>query len=272
MKTKFFIFIMQIFCMLCLFANLQAANTPVLYNNNDKNSILHLKLVNNQPFKVILDNKDYEDVHTTYNIKDLESGRHLLVIAKLVKQEGTKRVFEIVFKDHIFINDHAEIFAYLNQNNKYVVFKEINLKSLNNPQNPYLQELAEQQPYNPASPPSPIAAMPPPANVQQPPMAMNQMPAPEFENLLQTIKNKNFDEERLNITQQVIGNNQKINTEQLRQLLQVFSFEKTKVQTAKYCYPYLTDTQNFYLTYNDLKFGNSITELTQFANNFAKKP
>ena len=91
-------------------------------------------------------------------------------------------------------------------------------------------------------------------------MPMNNM---DFEDAKRTISASNFDETRLSTSKQIISSNC-MNTNQITALLQLFSFEASKLDFAKYAYTYCLDRNNYYKVGNAFTFEGSKTELTNY--------
>lgn len=89
------------------------------------------------------------------------------------------------------------------------------------------------------------------------------MNAATFQRFLESVRNESFDNTRINIARQVIGAN-RISTEQLRQLLPLFSFEENKLEVAKYAYAYTTDPNNYFSVADSFGFSTSKDELMRY--------
>ncbi len=90
------------------------------------------------------------------------------------------------------------------------------------------------------------------------PMDMN-----AFNMLKQSIMNASFESTKKDIVHQAIAQ-QYFTAVQLRDLLQLFSFESTKVEVAKLAYPHVLDKQNIYSIYDVFSFNSSISQLSRF--------
>jgi hypothetical protein len=86
-----------------------------------------------------------------------------------------------------------------------------------------------------------------------------------FAALKQSIARASFESTRLDIARQVIAK-QYITAVQLRELLQLFTFESSKVEFAKFAYPQVIDRQNIFTIYDAFTFNSSISELSRYFN------
>ncbi len=89
------------------------------------------------------------------------------------------------------------------------------------------------------------------------------MRGPDFDDARNTLKNEGFDETRLDLAKQVISTNC-VNTTQIASLCQLFSFEASKLELAKYAYDHCTDPNNYFKISNIFSFSSSKTELSNY--------
>ena len=87
----------------------------------------------------------------------------------------------------------------------------------------------------------------------------------DFDALHNTIANQSFDQTRLSIAKQAIQNRM-LNTQQVADLMRLFTFESTKLDFAKYAYNYTCDKDRYYVINNEFTFSSSIDELVNYIN------
>ncbi len=98
---------------------------------------------------------------------------------------------------------------------------------------------------------------------------MNNMPcatpmtARDFEDALKIIRAESFDETRLNIAKQVMANNC-LNTSQIVSICNLFSFEKNKLDFAKFAYGYCSEQRNYFRVNQVFNFDASKQELNNY--------
>lgn len=92
------------------------------------------------------------------------------------------------------------------------------------------------------------------------------MSSRSFEQLKQTIRRESFDEGKMNITKTAVRN-QWVSTNQVMELLGLFSFDGSKLDIAKYLYQYASDPDNYYQVANVFGFSSSRTELLRYIEN-----
>ncbi|MCS7074878.1 MAG: DUF4476 domain-containing protein, partial [Bacteroidia bacterium] len=89
------------------------------------------------------------------------------------------------------------------------------------------------------------------------------VPANQFEQMKTTIRTKSFEDSKVTIAKQVINNNC-LTVSQVREIMNLFSFEGTKLDFAKYAYQFTYDLNNYYLLNDAFTFESSITELDEY--------
>ncbi len=86
------------------------------------------------------------------------------------------------------------------------------------------------------------------AAVAEPAMAPDR-----FESLLKAMEGSNFDEAKLQVVREAATHN-RFSVEQVKQVMERFSFADGKVQAARALYPRLVDPENFFQVYELLPF------------------
>jgi hypothetical protein len=81
--------------------------------------------------------------------------------------------------------------------------------------------------------------------------------------LAQALAARPFDSDKLLVARQALSETG-IRADDLRLLLNQFSFDKDKLELAKYAYPAVADRQNFYRVYDTFRFNSSARELQEF--------
>lgn len=84
-----------------------------------------------------------------------------------------------------------------------------------------------------------------------------------FEAAVNSIQSKGFDETRVTTAKQVISSNC-LTTKQVRQLLDLFSFEQSRLDVAKYAYTRVMDPSNYFMVNDAFSFESSISDLDAY--------
>ena len=89
------------------------------------------------------------------------------------------------------------------------------------------------------------------------------MDARSFDQLKQTLSKEGFTSTRMSIAKSVIPNNY-YNTAQVKELLDLFSFDNSKMELARLAYDYTIDKGNYYILADAFSFSSSKDELMKF--------
>jgi hypothetical protein len=87
----------------------------------------------------------------------------------------------------------------------------------------------------------------------------------DFESAKKSIASKSFDDSRLTIAKQIIGSNCLLSS-QIRELMELMSFEATKLELAKFSWHHNLDRGNYYKLNDAFDFETSIEELNQYTS------
>lgn len=85
----------------------------------------------------------------------------------------------------------------------------------------------------------------------------------DFASAKQSILSKDFDESRLTVAKQIIGNNCLL-CKQIKELMELMSFEGTKLDLAKFAWHHNLDKGNYYRLNDAFTFESSIDELSSY--------
>lgn len=90
-----------------------------------------------------------------------------------------------------------------------------------------------------------------------------------FNEVVQSIEAKSFDDSKLTMAKQVINTNC-MTSNQVKRLMLLFSFEDTRLDLAKYAYGYTYDIGNYYQLNDAFTFESSIEELNTYTSGFRR--
>ena len=85
----------------------------------------------------------------------------------------------------------------------------------------------------------------------------------DFKTAKNSISSGSFEDTRSSTFKQVVSS-KCVNTSQVKELLQLFSFEETKLEMAKYAYTYVADPSNYYSVNDIFSFDSSKSELGDY--------
>jgi hypothetical protein len=211
----------------------------------DNGSILNLRISNNAPFRVFIDGQAVGGVGKVATIDRLSAGEHLLEVYPMGngrKGHGRSRNF----KGMIVLARNTESFVTVYPEYRQVKFDRV--VALNNPR----WNDGPHHHYQPMPEPHAVAPVGP--------MPMSQA---DFQQLKRTIDQGSFESTKLNIFQQALAYNY-FTSGQVREVMNLFSFESSKLEVAKIAYPKTLDQNNYYLVNNEFAFSSSVSELGNY--------
>lgn len=86
-----------------------------------------------------------------------------------------------------------------------------------------------------------------------------------FQSMKQSLRRENFENTRLTLAKQMMERNY-FETAQVKEMLQLFSFESNRLELAKHAYRNTVDKNNFYGVYDVFSFSSSRDELSRYIN------
>lgn len=87
-----------------------------------------------------------------------------------------------------------------------------------------------------------------------------------FSQMVTSVKNQSFSDDKQRVTKQILKSNC-MTVDQLLDLLNEFSFDDAKLETAKFAYDYIYDVENYFKVFDIFSFSSSGEELEQYINN-----
>jgi hypothetical protein len=99
----------------------------------------------------------------------------------------------------------------------------------------------------------------------------NRLPDPikaqTFTSLVETLRRESFEATRLKLAKQT-AENYSFTTAQVKQLLQLFSYEESKLDLAKHMYALTIDKAEYFLVYDVFSFSSSKEQLSAYVKNY----
>lgn len=91
----------------------------------------------------------------------------------------------------------------------------------------------------------------------------------DFENAKRSIASKDFSDSKLRLAKQIANSNCLLSS-QVMEMMELFDFEDTKLDLAKYCFGYTLDYGNYYKVNDAFTFESSIEELDDYMNSYSR--
>jgi hypothetical protein len=86
-----------------------------------------------------------------------------------------------------------------------------------------------------------------------------------FQSMKQSLRRENFENTRVTLAKDMMERNY-FEASQVKEMLQLFSFESNKLDLAKYAYRNTVDKNNFYTVYDVFSYSTSRDELSRYIN------
>lgn len=227
-------------------------------------STLNIRMSDGASFKLFIDGQQVGGIGDMSKTERLSAGKHYLQVYRMGNNWGHSRM-QTAFKGMIVLTGNAESFATVYPESQKLQFD--NIVAFNNCHKPIQPDVC----FYPIKPrpnlrPTQVNDRPvcevAPVHVAQPcgPLAMSPN---DFEQLKQTINNGSFESIRLSIFKQALAYNY-FTSAQVRDLMNSFWFEGSKLEMAKLAYPKTIDQNNYYIVNNGFSFSSSVNELGEY--------
>jgi hypothetical protein len=111
---------------------------------------------------------------------------------------------------------------------------------------------------------------------RHPPIAVVERPQPvnpdELKDIVGSLRKESFDQTKSQLARQIVSGSRKpFLSAQIKQILDCFDFEPTKLDVAKFAYDYTLDQDKYFLVNDAFSFDNSKRELSRYVEAKAKE-
>lgn len=203
-------------------------------------SLLTVSSNGKYPVRVVIDSRNYDQRNRNDNdilVRDIRPGYHSIKIYRAIyKWYGNNdNSLQLVYTGNVYVKPGFHLDMTINRFGK-VFIDERQMNSTN-----YQEEDGDWNDgyYTPA------------------------MGASEFNQFKQTIGSSNFENTKMAIAKQTVSQNY-FTSAQIKEIVELFSFEGSKLDIAKYAYKYCIDKNNYFIVSNALGFSSSKEELAAF--------
>lgn len=220
-------------------------------------SVLNLRISDNSPFKLYIDGSYAGRANGTMRIDNMQPGKHMLQVTRINRMWGSIRE-EVVYGSGIVLGANTESWVTVLPELRKIKFD--NIVALATPGcTPAVEPVTPVLPGRNTCTPTPSAPVFEPAG----PVGPFAMAPADFEQLKRTIDNAGFESTRLTIFKQALAYNY-FTTAQVRDLMNLFWFESSKLDVAKLAYNKTVDPYNYYLVNNEFNFSSSVNALGDY--------
>lgn len=197
-------------------------------------SALAITSVDGSLLTVSIDRAPFSNSSTNIYTDGLRAGNHYIKVMRLA---GHPRhpVYRTVYAGYVFIPEASEVMAEVNRNR----FRITGSRPFD-----YAPQVYEDPHYYPQH-------------------LRCEVDDYEFNQMIQSLGNYNFESTRMTVAKQLINNNY-FNSRQVGRLMQQMTFESSKLELAKYAYSKTLDKNNYFLVNDQFSFESSIAELADY--------
>ncbi len=202
-------------------------------------SKLNINMADRANYEVIFNNQFLGNNGNSFTMNQVAPGRYPLMVTKIIPTHwGFQK--KVIYNGGIEIPAGAEVSALIDRFNRLQISWR-----------PY----AHVTNYNPGH-----CGTHPVGYYEPMPMGMH--PA-SFSQLKNAIDNQWFDSGKLQVARQGIMSNN-LTAAQVSELMNLFSFESSKLEIAKMAFANTIDKQNYYIVNNEFSFSSSVAELDRY--------
>jgi hypothetical protein len=207
---------------------------------NHYQSELTLVSADQNMIAVSLDNNFYSPFTSNFGVSNIQPGMHYVSIVKRYFLSSHNFYGQRRFKDEVVYNGYLEFPAASRITGTLDCFNRLSLN---------MQTMQYQQNYF--------------QNTNYVAPHCIGMDEATFRELKNVVANRWFDSSKLEVAKQGVSNSS-ISSAQLAELMDMLSFESSKLELAKFAYRYVADKQKFFIVNDAFSFESSISELDRF--------
>lgn len=202
---------------------------------NQHSSQLLITNDENRPFSVSIDHSTFSAPGKIYLADCIEPGYHYI---NIVRSSFHRYSNEALFSNYIYIPSSTKITANIDCNRRFNIASLSPVLRLQNPNfnNNHLFTCGNSK------------------------VPVNQF---DFDQLKCSIASKSFDSSRLQIAKQALSSNYFMSS-QISELMQLMTFESSRLELARIGYANTLDKQNYYIVNDAFTFESSINDLNKF--------
>jgi hypothetical protein len=223
----------------------------VLVSSNTSASNLYLSMYDNSSFTAVFNNQLYDRPASEITISNVPGGSHYLKVARK-SPDGTQSYSQIMFDGYIKLPDSYDIFAVIDENYNFVVYKKTPSSVTTDTKCNCDCEACRNCIYK---------------HIHTEEIVFDcstQIMTPgAFSDLKTTVNNTSFESSKVDVIKSVADLNY-FTAAQVRELLLLFSFDQSKVEIAKYVYQKTCDRRNYFKIYDAFSFESSKSEVINY--------
>jgi hypothetical protein len=219
-------------------------------------SKISISSASNARLRVMVDGNRYKSNNNSFLISNLQQGYHTVKVYRFVNGNrsgngyGNNSNYQLVYNANVYVKPQYHVDITINRFGKAFIDEQPINSTYNNDDDDWGDDdwndnNGNNNDYN----------------------YNREMNAQSFSSFKQTLENESFDNTRMTIAKQVINTNY-FTTAQVREVLQLFSFENNKLEIAKYAYKNTLDKNNYFSLADCFTFSSNKDELMRYIQNY----
>ena len=210
-------------------------NVEAQHRSRRTRSALVLRTWDNAIIEVTFDRRIFAQNSDRFVLDDIYSGQHDLVIRRVTRNAGRHgRRTRVIYRGIIDIPRNSKVRAKINRYNELVITRVTPL-------------------YDDGGG-----------------HGHNHKPMVNMQRLRRSIMNASFESDKQRIAEQAVMHN-RVRANNIFQIMNMFSFESSKLSFAKFAYQYCDDINNYYIVNDAFTFNSSIRELDNYIRNHSRQ-
>jgi Domain of unknown function (DUF4476) len=218
---------------------------------NAVQSKLSITVVGNKDIEIIVDNNRYQSNDNSVVINSLQAGSHTIKVYNL-KNKG-RNIFrnnaKLLYSSTIYVRPGYHVDISIDRSGK-AIFNERAMRS--NGRNRDWNDDYRNDDYRNDN-----------RNNNRNGYTGRAVTSQQFSSMVQTLRREFSENSRLVLAKQMIDRNQ-FSSDQVKYMMQLFSFENARLELAKYAYRNTTDQRNYFVVYDALSYSSSKEQLANY--------
>jgi hypothetical protein len=230
------------------------------FTNLSFSSYLNLSLIDNSEFTAMINNISFNRLTRTAEIDNLPGGSHYIKVMKPSSPDNQWNT--TIYEGYISILENYNIYASIDEKGNLIIYKRYYGTRIE----PY-RENTEMCNCDCESCKNCRHKIKPDIERNFRDCDYRIMSRKDFADFKKVINERSFESTKRDMALSVIDVNY-FNTEQIRELLNLFGFESTKLEIAKYAFKNTCDKKNYFKLFDVFTFESSIQELDEYIKNY----
>ncbi len=230
-----------------------------------RQSILTISMYENSDMRVQIDGRSYNERDNEFTISNIQPGYHSIQVYSLTSNRVFGGIFgksreKLMYSSNLYVKPGQEVELFINRNGKAKIREtDLSRNGRGNDRNRDDRwKNEDDDKWNDRDRPD--------RNGNNGGYS-NSVSYQEFQSMRETLRRERFENTRMGLAQQMFDRNT-FKAEQVRELLQMFTFENYKLDLAKYAYRNTVDRNNYHLIYDVFSHNSSKQELARFISSY----